>query len=273
MAFRLLDQLPQYTLADGTLCAGGSLTFSISGGSTAKSVFQEPALSTDLGNVITLDSDGRHSEDLWLAEDVAYRVILRDADGATIWTRDEVRSLDATVSVDLPDASDGTDGQALFTDGTAGGWYFDDVLTIPSMTGNADKYLTNDGVILLWRAFTDDVATTVEATASSSGSIVIGDVMIQWGTDTAPIPGSGLTTTKAVTFGTAFSGTPYHIGVCPALSSGVTSNTPSGYPAARYSSPSTTGFTAGFFVGEENTGGTDAINATIPFTFFAIGPA
>lgn len=275
MAFRLHDEKPQYRLADGSLAAAGTLTFTITGTSTAKSVYAEPALSTNLGNVITLDSDARHSEDVWLAEDAAYRVQLKDADGVSVWVLDNVRSLDTSVSANLPDAADGTEGQALLTDGTSGGWYFGDIPAIPSQTGNAGKYLGTDGESLVWTAFADDTATLAitSQSAAASGYEVRGDVMECWGSGTAPSNGSGLTSTVSVTFALAMGGTPYHISITPVLSSGVSSNSPSGFPTTYYNSPSSAGFTAGIFVGEESNGGTDHLSSSTPFTYRAIGPA
>ena len=58
MATRLLDQKPQYRLADGTLAAGGSLNFYDTGTTTPKNVYGEPALSTNLGSTLTLNSAG-----------------------------------------------------------------------------------------------------------------------------------------------------------------------------------------------------------------------
>lgn len=270
MAFRLLDQKPQYRNAAGELLASGTLNFYITATSTAKNVYSDKTLGTSLGSTITLDSDGRHSEDIWLAEDTAYRVIAKDADGVTVWQLEDVRAVDSSVSVDLPDASGGTDGQALFTDGTDGGWYFDDVLTIPSQTGNADKYLTTDGESLSWAAFGTG-SDTVTATAGSSGKVVMGDVTLQWGSDACPIA-AAIYSTKAVTFGTAFSGTPYYVGVTPTVG-GVTSDTPSARCSAQALSATSSGFTASVFAGAEDEGiGSPNITAQVTFNWLAIGP-
>ena len=58
MATRLLNQLPQYRLADGTLCAGGSLNFYVTATTTPKNVYNGPGLGTSLGSTLTLDSAG-----------------------------------------------------------------------------------------------------------------------------------------------------------------------------------------------------------------------
>lgn len=269
MAFRLLDQLPQYTTALGELAAGGSLTFSITGTSTAKSVYAEPALSTDLGSTITLDSDARHSEDLWLAEDSAYRVILKDSDGVTIWQRDNVRALDTAESANLPDAADGTDGQALFTDGTEGGWYFDDVLAIPSQTGNDGKYLTTDGAALSWATpETFDSDNLPGGVTSTSTQVVIGNTMILCGSGTASTNGT-IRVTSSVTFATAFTAAPKVV-VTPTIGA-VTGDSPAASCSAQATSIATTGFTAEFFAGAENNGGETDITSNVTYNWIAMG--
>lgn len=276
MAFRLVDPKPQFTLAAGPLAALGRILFYTTGTTTPKSVFGEPALSTDLGSEIPLNAAGRTTSDIWLAEDEEYRIDVQDSNNVSIpgYPLDHIRN---TIGSGLapPDPSGGVDGDSLLTDGTE--WYFQTLRELPDPTGHANTYLTCDGSA--WNPTTIPEAATYDATnlpggiTSAPTTVVIGTVRFQWGSDTAPSNGSGLTTTKAVTFGTAFSGTPTHIDITPVLSSGVSSNSPPGFPTKHYSSPSTTGFTAGFAVGEENTGGTDTISSTIPFTYFAVGPA
>lgn len=272
MAFRLLDQKPQYRDSLGNLLAGGSLNFYITSTTTPKNVYSDKTLGTSLGSTITLDSDGRHSEDIWLAEDEAYRVIVKDADDVAVWQLEDVRSLDSSVSADLPDASDATDGQVLASDGTSGGWFFTTIVPLPSMTGNQGKYLTNDGEAPSWASFAEaDTPTEVVVDPSASGYVWADGILEVWGTGTAPTA-SALHTSVAITFSKTFDSAPYHISVIPILSSGVSSNSPSGFPTWSVASPSTTGTTVHFFVGEENTGGTDTLISTIPFTYWAKGP-
>jgi hypothetical protein len=83
-SFRLFPVLYQFTDDDGAILAGGSLTFSLSGGSTPTSVYGESGLSTDNGAVLTLGSDGRAQVDIWGDAAITYRVIVKDADDAQI---------------------------------------------------------------------------------------------------------------------------------------------------------------------------------------------
>jgi len=101
----------------------------------------------------------------------------------------------------------------------------------------------DDSTKIATTAYVDSaVAAAVASTASSSGSIVMGAVTIQWGTVT--ITTSSGAGTTGLTFGTAFSGTPYYVGI-----QGIITSNPSNFttgqeliPAVR--SVTSTGFTA-----------------------------
>jgi len=262
------DPRPIFRKDDDTPAAGGFLIFTDPLTDLAKDVYSDATFDTSLGNTIELDSAGRTPTSIHLDGD--YNVELQDADEVQIYLAENINP-QSDAGASLPNPSTFADGSLLGSDGVD--WVEVVPSFVPDATGQSGKYLGNDGEIAQWTAFAaEDALPTIDGTAGASGSLVVDGIMFQWGTDTAPTV-SGLSTTKEVTFGTAFSGTPYFVVPIPNLSSGVTSNSPSGYPTPRFSSPSTTGFTAGFFVGEENTGGTDVINATIPFAWFAVGPA
>ena len=129
-AFRITDQDPVYFDALGVPCAGGSLEFYDSGTTTPKSVYGEPALSTDNGSTLTLDSSGRAAVDVWGLG--VYRVILKDADGVVVWTRDDVQ-----VSGDTFPA--GTDGQFLSL--ASGTPTFVDLTQLPDPSGHSGDSL------------------------------------------------------------------------------------------------------------------------------------
>jgi hypothetical protein len=280
MAFRIHDENPVYLDADGVPCAGGSLTFTRTGTTTAHNVFSAPDLLTSLGNVITLDSAGRTSNagvpvDVWLDASVyAYRVVLKNEAGSTIWTKDDVREVDIT-AVQVPDPADADDGQVLASDGTD--LEYIDIRQVPDPTGHSGEQLGTDGELVFWEpkaeAVTydeDNLPGGFEVDEGTSGSFCIGPVRVCWGNGTCPTA-AALTSTVAVTFPTAFSDVPYAITVT-AKSTAVTSNSPSGSPSMQATSHAAAGFTANAFVGEENQGGTDVINSAIGFTYIAIGP-
>src|SRR5690606_33186699 len=92
MSFRILNQAPQYLLPDGRVNAGGSLTFYETDLSTPKGTWSDPELNTPNANPVELDAAGRSSTDIW--GDGEYGVVMKDALGTPIWTRNNVRDVD-----------------------------------------------------------------------------------------------------------------------------------------------------------------------------------
>jgi hypothetical protein len=278
MAFRYSDVDPVFYDDDGNPCAGGSLTYTRTGTSTAHVVYSDSGLGTSLGNVITLDASGR-APDHWLdASTYAYRRVLKNAAGvAQGETRDNIREID-TAGVSIPDPAGGNDGEVVMVDGGAYVLYQVLAALLPDMTGHAGKQLGTDGALAFWEAKDeaptydfDNLPGGFEVSLGATWSLRIGGLLVQGGADTAPTA-SAISTSKAVTFGTAFSAEPFFIGVSP-KATGVTNNSPSDHPSGTYTSPTASGFTANFFCGAENTGGTITITSTIPFTWLAVGPA
>ncbi len=74
-------------------------------------------------------------------------------------------------------------------------------------------------------------------TAASSGKVVFGNITYQWGIGTASSSGTGATNT----FGTAFSGTPYHIS-CTTIASSIVSFTTGDRPSLATNTWTATGF-------------------------------
>ena len=59
MTYRILNQAPQYLLPDGSVNAGGSLTFFEPDLSTPKNTWSDPDMVTLNANPVLLDSAGR----------------------------------------------------------------------------------------------------------------------------------------------------------------------------------------------------------------------
>jgi len=266
MATRLLNQKPQYRLADGSLCAGGSLNFYDTGTTTPKSVYGEEALSTDLGSSLTLDSAGRTTPDVWLDGD--YRVILKDADDATIWTLDDVNDLATATAYAVPDPASGADGQAILTDGTD--FYLADLIQVPDPTGHSGEQLGTDGTLTYWEA--KQTIPTYTATslpggiAQGSTSFQIGKLLVQFGSDSAATA-SAEYTTDSVTFPTAYA-TLLHVACSPTGSSGFTTR---GTGVSQQIAGSTTGFTVRFSAGNEHGASDWNITTAVTYTWVAFG--
>jgi hypothetical protein len=266
-AFRFFDPVPQFRDALGNLCAGGSLTFTDSGTTTARNVFSDTGLSISLGNVLTLDSDARYSEDPYLSG--AYRVVLKDSDGVTVWSRDNVQDV-ASGGLEIPDAADGNDGDVLKTDGTSGGFYWEASESIPSQAGNAGKFLTTDSAALSWATITIPAAADIPSGGISQASdyTQIGNMRTAYGSGTAPTAGAKRTSV-AITFPYAFASNPKHLNVTPTVSQ--VTGEGAGVSWA-YTGLSTTGCTVHFFAGAEELGSGDTnITTAVTFTYEVTG--
>ena len=84
--------IPKITFVDasGNPCAGCTLTSYIAGTTTALATFTNAAGSSSNTNPIVLDAAGGAT--IWLGQ-TAYKFVLKDASGGTIWTVDQVVSL------------------------------------------------------------------------------------------------------------------------------------------------------------------------------------
>ena len=143
-SFRVLDQAPVYLNFQGKPVSLGSLSFFDTGQSiTTKDVFGDKALTVNNGAVVSLDSSGRTNVDVW--GDGSYRVILKDALGATIWTRDDVEIPGGLGSSTLPAF---VAGYFLTNDGAVASWAA--IRQLPDPTGNSGKQLGTDGTIFIW---------------------------------------------------------------------------------------------------------------------------
>ncbi|GAA0260668.1 hypothetical protein [Rhodanobacter caeni] len=273
MAFRLINPAPQFFTVDGKVLAGGNLYFTDTGTSNPRPTYADPGLSAENTNPVILDASGRANADIWM--DGVYRVVLKDSSGATMWTRDDVQG-----PADLPGLA-GQEGYFLSTDGETLIWK--PVLQVPDVSGQADKILTNDGATPYWADpssqlpaqtghagqflttdGTDASWAAIAGASSTSGSITVGNQLVQFGIDTAPSSG-GKTTSKSVTFPTAYASAP-RVFIQPNGSG----PTPSGiYVRASALTINAGNFTAGFSTA---TGGTSAdnysrSNITSSFTF------
>lgn len=132
MAFRITDPAPVFWAEDAR-AAGGTVEFYESGTMTPKSVYAEKALTTDLGNEIDLDAEGRLEVDAWGSG--AYTVVVKDADGVQISSRDNVEA-----PSELPAPSE--EGAAVVV--VDGAYALSTLRTLPDYSGADD-----DDVLLI----------------------------------------------------------------------------------------------------------------------------
>jgi hypothetical protein len=257
-AFRILDQSPVFFDLLGAIAAGGSLQFYAAGTTTPKDVYGDQALTVNNGDTIAIGADGRAVDDIW--GDGSYRVRVYAADSTLISDDDNVEIPGGTGQV-IPTLADGQ-----FISALGGVLVAADVEQVPDPAGQSGKWLSSDGTNAIWA--TAPAAPTAPITVGTAdvqfGSTGGKAFFIQYGTATAPASGT-YSTTKAVTFATAFNST-------PVVMLDMTSNSQPGGPvvAQLSAAPTSTGFTAVFDVAEGNPSQSSFVNDA-PFNWVAFG--
>ncbi|AVU02515.1 gp53-like domain-containing protein [Xanthomonas oryzae pv. oryzicola] len=234
--------------------AGGFLQFYDKGTTTSKGTWSDSDLTVANQNPVPLDSSGRANTNIWL--DGAYTVVLRAADGTSVWTRDVDDS--AAGGATIPSLQN---GQFLSNDGSNLLW--GEVLQVPDPTGSSGKILGTDGANLIWEAKPEIPDLPVE---NFSGAMKIGTAMIQWGTST--IAASGETVAAGnVNFPRAFSGAP----VVTAQSNAAAVTNEGQIPVFAIASTNTTGFSVQVHTDDYGRNGS-RISRAVPYSWIAIGP-
>jgi hypothetical protein len=83
------DAFPQFFDNNGNPLAGGTLTFYFAGTTFPQIAYSDSDRITAIANPLTLGSDGRPPISIYLAAN-SYKIVLKDADGITIRTADNV---------------------------------------------------------------------------------------------------------------------------------------------------------------------------------------
>lgn len=264
-AFRILNQAPQYLLASGEVNAGGSLTFYETDLSTPKNTWSDEGLTTLNPNPVEFDAAGRTETDVW--GDGEYGVVCKDAEGTTIWTRNNVR-VDAGASQEIPAL---VSGQFLTNDGSNLAWQA--ISEVPDPTGLNNYYLVSDGTATpIWQQIPEpepppDPEIVVGANSFQAGtSEDATKFYIQSGTGSVAASGTREATAN-VTFPEVFD-TLEHVTISM-QGSGFTSL--NDIPRWSVASQNTAGFSIRFMTGENSTFAGWNITSTINFTWIAFG--
>jgi hypothetical protein len=267
MAFRLYDPNPIWRDNDDVPCAGGSLeTFEDEACTTPYATFNSADLDVENAEVLTLNAAGRAAVEIWSGEPFWLR--LKDESGNVIWTREI------------------TSGQEL-------------AQAIPSLTGNAGKYLTNDGTNMSWGALqelpdpTGSAGQSVRVNGDASGYelytpevpeepeaeydidldandyIQIGDYRRVWGTGTVAASASVQKNTTTVTFADQFDEAPVEIVLTNTTPGG--SSTYGRVAGLAASNITVTGFTVTADVSEDDTQSQHKLTNATTFMWAAAG--
>lgn len=125
----------------GAPLALGQLFFYASGTSTPLATYKDSALTSLNTNPVILDSNG-FGENIFL-QNLAYKVVLEDANNNTIWTADPVYASDFSTFAQIQPSNGNPNGQLAGTQGSVGvpasvAWDFvNNILYVCTLTGSA----------------------------------------------------------------------------------------------------------------------------------------
>ena len=264
-SFRPLGQFIQFFLDDGSVNAGGSVTFYETDLTTLKNTYSDPALTVLNANPVTLDAAGRPVTDIWGSG--VYGAVLADSTGTTIQTLNNIQSgADSGATIPALVAND-----FLTNDGSNLLWSA--IQQVPDPTGEGGNFLGTDGTLLLWQAVTSPAGAVISVAANGVGGITAtatagtsgaAKLMIQTGTGT--ISPSGVNQANGtINFATAFSAPPV---VQVTLTTG--SACASGFPVGNATSVGTTGCGVAFNNSRDASSG-GAITGTVTYAWTAVG--
>lgn len=262
-AYLLFDKITTWHGSAGELLAGGQFRFFEVDTTTPQDVYGDRALTVNNGVAVDLDASGRLEHECWADTTASYYVELYDADGVK---QGQISYIEIpggqgqTIPVPSP-------GEFLTGDGT--NFLLEDLTDrfLPDQTGHSNEILGTDGATASWVARPQDGAAGVSDISVGANSVRIGEFLIQFGTDSAPSTGTD-TTTKAITFPTAFSETPKFVKVT--VTNGPSVNGTS-LVADAVTSASTAGCTINFNNADRHFDGSSKLTSAIPFQWVAMG--
>lgn len=107
-----------YQFGDSNLdpVGAGSLYVYNNGTTVKATIYTDPALSVEASNPIVLDSAGRMTINIYVANNTAYTLTLDDSDDAEVWSRDDSWGITKVPNVNLAGLIDHTDWSVWFDD-------------------------------------------------------------------------------------------------------------------------------------------------------------
>ena len=158
-----LGVYPRFTAfkSDGTVNASGTVETYITGTSTGKNTYSDQAATTDEATSFTLDAGG--SAERYFLTDQAYRLIIKDSGGTTLYTIDDYIpitnfvQLDGNLDVNGNSIVSSSNGDIAITPNGTGDVVLDG-LKWPQADGTTGQVLKTDGSAQLsWVALTTDI--------------------------------------------------------------------------------------------------------------------
>lgn len=158
-------------------CAGGTLAFYDAGTTTPRMTWADADKAVPNPNPVPLDSSGRANNNIWL--DGAYSVVLKDAAGATVWTRDVDSGSGAGQAIPAL-----ATGQFLTNDGSNLAWA--PVLEVPDPTGAEGYQLTVASGMPAWTPMPEPEPIPEPDWDVVGQTLVLSGFAIQTGSATIP---------------------------------------------------------------------------------------
>jgi len=158
-------------------CALGTLHFYDQGTTNPRTTWADADQAVPNPNPVPLDSSGRANNNIWL--DGAYSVVLKDADGITVWTRDVDSGAGAGQAIPAL-----VNGQFLTNDGVNLIWA--PILEVPDPTGSEGYQLEVAGGIPTWVPKPAPYVPPEPDWGVDGQALVLGGFAIQTGTATIP---------------------------------------------------------------------------------------
>lgn len=87
---------PQFVDANGAPMSSGTLQFYAAGSTTPLNTYTDSTGGTPNSNPITLNTRGETPNEVWLTGGQAYKMVLKDSSGATVWTVDNIAGVNDT---------------------------------------------------------------------------------------------------------------------------------------------------------------------------------
>lgn len=268
MAFRLYRRSDVFRDNLDQVLAGGTARFYEAGTTTPLNVFSDEAMAVNLGSEETLDTAGRFATGIW--GDGDYRVRFYDEDDVLVSEDDPITD-PAGVATTIPSLT-GNSGKLLTNNGAVLQWIEYLSKLLPDMTGQTDKLLTTDGTQALWKSAVEAGLPNVDDTDEDNVlNLTINNWRIMAGSDEFPIPSVTPPhgAVRAITFPTAFATAPFAAFVC-ANKNSIASHD---YKPIAVCEVTNTTLTAQYNINENSTDSSADVSVAVPFSWFVIGIA
>lgn len=267
-SFRILNQAPQYLLADGSVNAGGKLFFYETDLTTPKNTWSDEAMTTLNSNPVVMDAAGRTLTDVWgLGE---YGVVMTDSADVVQWTRNNVQqSGDAGATIPALQ-----NGEFLTNDGSNLLWQ--PILQVPDPTGHSGQVLYSDGSLSYWAALPvtpDPPDPEIEVTDTSFRAGISSDntkYVELVGTAVAPNTGTKITS-QTISFSPAFDSLWFVDIVVTTASTTPASELPTHSVTGWVFGNASSGVTVNFNIPDDDSSANHKFSTTVPFVWKATG--